>query len=193
MHGNNLNKPVYRIEYQRIHTGFCYLSWQMLQCRLNQARRQFPGCVSRHVQTMQLRNPAPCLGHTTWWVFIFAKRYEVQIGSANDGFNVRNSNKHNFMSSRLQLACKCSHRIQMPRQRHTQKANFHNRSIIRSIDLQRATKHSFIRSNQLQNFRWVSDSLTSVEWPRSLMKEPWFCDNRAGIAPSRRLSVKANL
>src|SRR6266404_2775420 len=100
MHRNNLNQPVYRIEYQRAHTGFCDLSWQMLQCRLNQARRQFPGRVSYHIQTMQLRNPGPSLGHRTWWVFIFAKRYEVQIGCANDGFNVRNSNKHNFMSSR---------------------------------------------------------------------------------------------
>src|ERR1700747_2172718 len=169
MHGNNLNKPVYRIEYQRIHTGFCYLSWQMLQCRLNQARRQFPGCVSRHVQTMQLRNPAPCLGHRTWWVFTFAKRYEVQIGSANDGFNVRNSNKHNFMSSRLQLACKCSHRIQMPRQRHTQKANFHNRSSIHFVDPIEPKSILLYAVISCRNFRWVSDSLTSVERPRRLL------------------------
>jgi choline dehydrogenase len=24
---------------------------------------------------------------------------------------------------------------------------------------------------------WSYDSLTSVEWPRRLVKEPWFCDN----------------
>ncbi len=117
MHGNHLKQPVSRIEYQRIHSSFFYLSWQMLQCRLNQARRQIPGRVSHHVQALQLRYPAPGFGYRTWWVFIFAKRYEVQIGCANNGFNIRNSNKHNFMSSRLQLACKCSHRIQMAGQR----------------------------------------------------------------------------
>ena len=87
MHGNNLNKPVCRIEYQRVHTGFYYLSWQMLQCRLNQVRRQFPSRVSHHVQPMQVRYPAPFLGYRTWWVFIFAKRYEVQNGTLPVSFS----------------------------------------------------------------------------------------------------------
>src|SRR5258708_3214786 len=113
MHRNNLNKPICRIEYQRIHTGVCNLFRQMLKSCLNQAWRQFPDRVSYHVQTTQVRYPTPSFGYRTWWVFTFAKRYEVQIGCANNGFNIRNSNKHNLTSSRLQLACKSSHRIQM--------------------------------------------------------------------------------
>src|SRR6202045_4034015 len=66
MQGNKLEKPGCRIEYQRIHTGFCYFSLQMLQCRLNQARRQFPDRVSHHVQAMQVRYPAPAFGYRTW-------------------------------------------------------------------------------------------------------------------------------
>src|SRR5262249_60447321 len=33
MYRYNLKKEKYRIQHQRIHTGFCYLAWQMLQCR----------------------------------------------------------------------------------------------------------------------------------------------------------------
>jgi hypothetical protein len=63
MHGNNFNWPVCRIEYKCIYTVFCYLSWQMLQCRLHKARRQFPGRVSRHNSSrissvLPLRSPA---------------------------------------------------------------------------------------------------------------------------------------
>jgi hypothetical protein len=32
MDGNKLKQPVSRIEYQPTHVGFCYLSWQMLEC-----------------------------------------------------------------------------------------------------------------------------------------------------------------
>jgi len=41
---------------------------------------------------MQVRYPAPAFRYRTWRVFIFAKRCEVQIGCANNVFNIRNSN-----------------------------------------------------------------------------------------------------
>jgi hypothetical protein len=50
----------------------------------------------------------------------------------------------------------------------------------------------------------VPSVMEAAQWPLNLgsdrdwafqaqSKEPWFCDNPARIAPSRRLSVKANL
>src|SRR5262249_54666904 len=33
MYRYNLKKEKYRIQHQRIHPSFCYLAWQMLQCR----------------------------------------------------------------------------------------------------------------------------------------------------------------
>src|SRR5258707_1760569 len=73
MHRNNFNQPICCIENQRIHTGFRYLSRQMLKCRLNYASRHFPNSLSLNIQTIQLRYRAQSLRYRTTRAFTFAK------------------------------------------------------------------------------------------------------------------------
>jgi hypothetical protein len=128
MHGNN-SSGRYAVSSTSAFTSVSAIFPGNAPMPPSQGQASIPGpCIAPRLSHVGSRT-APAFGYRTWWVFIFAKRYEVQIGCANNGFNIRNS-----MSSRLQLACKCSHRIQVPGQRQIQKGNFHSCSIIHFVN-----------------------------------------------------------
>src|SRR5262249_46382399 len=55
----------------------------------------------------------------------FAERYEPEAGGPNEGFAIRDAEKHRFMSARLHPTCECSHRVHVPREGHAHEAKLH--------------------------------------------------------------------
>src|SRR5215469_7170403 len=64
-------------------------------------------------------------------ILLLAIALKLQLGRANDGLNIRNSDEQHFVPARLQLARQRCHRIQVPRHGQTHKGNSHS-SLLRS-------------------------------------------------------------
>jgi len=63
------------------------------QRRFEERGCYFPHMTAQHIFSMQLRDATVDLSHGTYWILFFAKGHEVQIGSTDDRFDIRNAEK----------------------------------------------------------------------------------------------------
>ena len=116
---------MYRIDYQRLDTGLCQFVWKMFRCGNEEADIFFPNASASHLEPLQFRYGRVNFGNRTCRVFIFTKRYEVQIRRTSERFYIRNADERDLVSARLKLASQRGHWIQMTGKGHTYKTNFH--------------------------------------------------------------------
>src|SRR5262249_17626624 len=98
---------------------------QILQPHPDEIGIQFPAGVTHHIEAMASRDSTPESGQRACGKLLFADRYQPEARGPNEGFAIRDAEKHRFMSARLQPACECSHRVHVPREGHAHEAKLH--------------------------------------------------------------------
>ena len=128
---DKFEEGVYDVDHQRVNAGLCQLLWQMFRRCVEQVDDSSRGCSNASPRDpCSFDTGAVKSGYGTCRILVFTKRHEIQTGCPSEGFYIGNTNECHFMSSRLQPASECRHRIQVTDKGHTDKANLHTRFLI---------------------------------------------------------------
>src|SRR5262249_19504787 len=114
-----------RVEHDGVDTCPLQYGGEILQLHTDELGIQFPTRITDHVEAVASPDFPPKFGQGACGKLPFAERYEPEAGGPNEGFAIRDAEKHRFMSARLHPTCECSHRVHVPRERHAHEAKLH--------------------------------------------------------------------